>query len=91
MANQANDPNPKNWPALGLGDIGGMPTVIVDDRPNGHRIHESCLRSWHIVNKVLELLRLGTPDPVIIEIIEHLRAYQEEELSIQSCTIPKEG
>lgn len=60
-----------------LAEIRATPT-IVDTRELAsddtyHRIHESTLRSFHIVNKVQELLEANTPAPVLLQIIEDLK------------------
>lgn len=36
-------------------------------------IHESIFRSFHIVDKIKELLKKGTPPDVLVEIIEDLQ------------------
>ena len=40
-------------------------------------IHESCLRSYHILDKVVQLLNKKVPHDVIIEIIQDLREQNE--------------
>jgi len=37
------------------------------------KLHESVFRSFHIVEKVVELLKKRTPPEIIIEIIEDLK------------------
>lgn len=41
---------------------------------NGH--HESLLRAWNILHKVKELLELGTPQSVIMEMIAVMESVQ---------------
>lgn len=41
---------------------------------DGQLFHESLLRSYHIVDKIEELLRAGAPAAVLLEIIEDLRS-----------------
>jgi hypothetical protein len=43
---------------------------------NDPKIHESIFRSFHIVNKVKELLLKNTPYDVVIEIIDDLQNAQ---------------
>ena len=38
----------------------------------GVNIHESLLRSWHIVEQTKSLLEHGTPADVVLHIIKHL-------------------
>lgn len=52
-----------------ISEIGYMPTTI--ELPN-QKIHESVLRSYNIMQKVVDLLRLKTPHEVIIELIEEM-------------------
>lgn len=40
--------------------------------PNSGRYHESIFRSYQILEKVKELLRLGTPGEVVLEIIKDI-------------------
>lgn len=40
--------------------------------PNSGRCHESIFRSYQILEKVKELLRLGTPGEVVLEIINDI-------------------
>jgi hypothetical protein len=53
-----------------LEEIRQMPTTYQDSSRGP--CHESLLRSFHIVNKVSELLAHNTPAPVIQEIINDL-------------------
>jgi hypothetical protein len=53
-----------------LAQIREMPTV---SRDNTGRTHESVFRSYHIVEKVKDLLRENTPAATILEIIEDLQ------------------
>ncbi len=46
-----------------------MPTFV--GRPPD-AVHESCLRAWSIVEKVKDVLRVGTPGEVVIELIEEM-------------------
>jgi hypothetical protein len=55
-------------------EIRAMPQTIREIPPGSTGAHESVLRSFHIVNKVRELLILETPPTVLLDIIEDLRA-----------------
>jgi len=57
-----------------LAEIRAMPTVIRGIEAGATGAHESLLRSYHIVQKVQELLVQETPPAIILEIIEDLRA-----------------
>ena len=54
-----------------LAAIREQPTTI-GTGPNSGRVHESVLRSFHIVGKVRELLNSGTPPDIVLEIIDDL-------------------
>lgn len=54
-----------------LAELRELPTVI-GTGPNGPRIHESLLRSYHCVGKVRELLRHEVPPKVLLEMIEDI-------------------
>lgn len=54
-----------------LEEIRKFPTCV-DDGPNKKRIHESCLRSFHIVEKVKELIEAQCPPSVMRQIIDDL-------------------
>ena len=60
-----------------LNEIRKQPTttgeMIRDVGERDPRIHESVFRSFHIVDKIKELLKKGTPPDVLIEIIEDLQ------------------
>ncbi len=58
---------------MSLGDIRRMPTSITEIPLGSSGVHESCLRSFHILNKVIDLLMKGTPAEVILEIVEDLK------------------
>jgi len=51
-----------------LQEIREMPTTC----DKGGKIHESTMRAYHILNKVMELVQLDTPKEVIVEIWEDL-------------------
>jgi len=36
-------------------------------------IHESCFKSYHILNKVLEMIERGDSKKTIFEFVEHLK------------------
>ena len=40
--------------------------------------HESLLRSYHVVQKVRELLQKGTPNEVTLELIETMMTHRSE-------------
>lgn len=41
--------------------------------------HESCTRSYHIVGKVKDWLRLNAPPELVIELIEFMESRREKE------------
>lgn len=55
-----------------------MTLAEIRERPthsNGvHKMHESVMRSWGVLEKTKELLRRGAPADVILEIIDDLQA-----------------
>ena len=53
-----------------LSEIQLMPTVI-------DNTHESCFRSYQILDKVIELISRGDSKQTILDIIEHLRTMPE--------------
>lgn len=55
-----------------LAELRERPDTITTGGSNEHRIHESCFRSYGMLNKVRELLMSPTPVPpkVILEMIE---------------------
>lgn len=55
-----------------LQDIREFPTTL-DTGPNNLRIDESNFRSYHTVEKIIELLRAQCPYEIIIEIIEDIK------------------
>lgn len=59
-----------------LSEIRELPTTI-DSGPNGHRVHESTLRGYHILNKVVEHLAAGSNPLAVLEIIDDLRSAPE--------------
>ena len=63
----------RNYNIMTLNEIRQKPTTI-DTGENSRRVHESILRSWHIVEKIKELLELNTPAEVILELIEDLKS-----------------
>ena len=56
-----------------LSEIRNFPTTI-DTGTNGQRFHESLLRSYHIVQKVIELCERRADHEVIMELIEDMRS-----------------
>ena len=44
------------------------------------KIHESCFKSFHIVEKVKELLKKDTPSDVILEFIEIMESSSRVDL-----------
>lgn len=50
-------------------DIAAMPQSVAEV-PQGYRgIHESCLRSYQLLEKVKDYLRRGVPADVLLELI----------------------
>lgn len=41
-------------------------------------VHESALRSWHVVAKVVELLEGGCPPKIVLELISEMTAPLEQ-------------
>jgi len=60
---------------MNIRGIMDMPTKIDLDVSVGSKVwHESVTRSYHIVEKVKELLVLSTPPEVILELIELMQS-----------------
>lgn len=57
-----------------LHDIRMMPTVIANT-------HESCYRSFQVVNKLQELIEQETPHEVLLEILDDLMKAPQQEMS----------
>lgn len=55
-------------------EIRKLPTTVCHDVPDGFRVHESCLRSYQILEKVKSLMAQQTPHDVISEVIADLEA-----------------
>ena len=62
-----------------ISEIRDKPTVlswkVIENGKEGFRcngFHESLLRAHHVVDKVKHLLKLNTPQEVILEIIEEI-------------------
>ena len=53
-----------------LSEIQLMPTAI-------DNTHESCFRSYHILDKAIDLISRGDSKQTILDIIEHLRTMPE--------------
>lgn len=49
-----------------LSDIAKIPTTV-------NKVHESVYRSYHILNKVADLLHKGTPAQVVLELIAEMQ------------------
>lgn len=64
-----------------LQDIRKFPTTVCHDVPNGFRIHESCLRSFHILEKAKSLMSKRTPHEVILEVIFDLENAPKSDLN----------
>lgn len=62
-----------------LSEIRVMPTTLSMESTGGGRWHESMLRSYHIVAKVIELLEAGAPASVVIEVIRDLQEARPQE------------
>lgn len=62
-----------------LSEIRSMPRDVdfKDVDPNSKGMHESCFRSYHIVEKVMELCHEATPHKLMLEIINDLRLAPE--------------
>jgi len=48
-------------------ELNTLPTEYCDN--SGQKCHESCLRSYHLLNKVKQMLEQQTPPQVIMEYI----------------------
>ena len=46
------------------------------------KVHESCYRSFHILNNVLGMIERGDSKETIFEVVEHLRADPIEQKEI---------
>ena len=57
-------------------EIAAMPTEY-------NRIHESCFRSWNIVDEVLKLLGRGVPGDVVRELILEMKDGPRSELVVK--------
>ncbi len=53
-------------------DIAQMPTSIETIPEGASGVHESCLRAYHILRKAQELLSLGTPSGVVLDLIAEM-------------------
>lgn len=60
-------------------DIRRMPTTL-------DMVHESVFRSYHVLEKVQELLRQQTPARVILEVIEDLQSEPFETESVKAIS-----
>lgn len=55
-------------------DINRMPTCIETIPAGSSGVHESSLRAYHILRKAQELLALGTPSGVVLDLIAEMEA-----------------
>lgn len=55
-------------------EINRLPTTVYSIPPDSKGVHESCLRSFHILHEVKRLLVLGTPGEVVSELIKEMEA-----------------
>ena len=55
-----------------INDISRMPTCS-----EGNKIHESVLRAWNILRVVKQLLEAGTPQTVVLALIEDMEHKSE--------------
>ena len=53
-------------------DIQKMPTTITEIPKGTTGVHESCMRAYHILRKAQELLALGTPSGVVLDLITEM-------------------
>lgn len=53
-------------------EINKMPTTIQEIPRDAKGVHESVMRSYHILGKVKELLSLGVPTPVVLDLIAEM-------------------
>ena len=65
-------------PTKGLLEIAAM-SDHHESRATGTIVHASCTRSWYIVEKALELWKLGVPADQVMGIVEELRNAPEVE------------
>ena len=57
--------------------IAQMPTSIIKIPLGSKGVHESCLRSYHIVQLAKWMLKLNVPAEVVLEIIEQVESQPE--------------
>lgn len=55
-------------------DIHKMPTLVSEIPSGSAGVHESCLRAFHILRKAQELLALGTPPGVVLDLISEMES-----------------
>jgi len=46
-----------------------MPTSVKEIPLDCKGVHESCLRSWHLLEKTRDYLRRGVPSEVVLELL----------------------
>lgn len=56
---------------MNIDELRQVPDTFIN--PRGDKCHESLLQSFQILQKVRELLEIGTPAPVVLEIIDTAR------------------
>lgn len=62
-----------------LNEIQNQPTIL-------EQIHESCFRSYHILDKVLEMIQRGDSTYTIFEVVKFLKEYPvETEFACKKC------
>jgi hypothetical protein len=59
-------------------EIMRMPTSVDVIPPGCKGVHESCLRSYHIVQLAERWLGAGVPHSILLEVIEELRQARED-------------
>ena len=57
---------------IGIAEIAEMDTVVRSIPAGSAGVHESTLRSWHILMKVKDWLQNGVPGDVILSLIEEM-------------------
>lgn len=58
-------------------DINRMPTCLEEIPPGASGVHESVLRSYHILEKAKEYLSLGVPAMVVLDLIAEMESRHE--------------
>lgn len=69
---------------MNLIDINVLPTCVTEIPRGSTGVHESTLRAYHILQKAKELLSLGTPSGVVLDLISEMEALRPVERSAES-------